>query len=110
MKLNFPDLLLSHTVTIYVQKGIDAQGKPIDSELFSGKCHFERKEGTKRTKDGEYVKAASKVYVKGDIATDQDSIKGYLNIEGVSLNYRIESITKFYNPDKTVHHCELEVI
>lgn len=110
MRLSFPNIMLSHSVTIYVQKGINSQGVPENVVVFSGLCHFERGEGSRRTKDGELVKAASKLYVKGDIAEDQDAMKGYAIIEGTTVKYKIQNLAKFYNTDNSVHHCELEVI
>lgn len=75
---------------------------------YEGRCNLSEKSRTVRGTDGQYVRLASTIHVRGDIAPDMPEFSGSVVINGVTR--KIESVDRPRNPDGTVHHTRLGLI
>lgn len=83
-------------------------------KIYEGRCNFSEKTRVVRNANGEYVKIASALYIKGDIAPELASFTGKVVIKcGGMVKDRemlIETIDRPRNPDGSVHHTRLGLI
>lgn len=75
---------------------------------YNGKCNLSEKSRTIRNADGEYVRLACTLHIKGDIAPNLATFSGKAVVNGKTM--LIESVDRPRNPDGTVHHTRLGLI
>ena len=75
---------------------------------YSGKCNLSDKSRTVRNTNGEYVRLACTLHIKGDIAPGLASFSGKAKVNGKTM--LIESVDRPRNPDGTIHHTRLGLI
>ena len=72
---------------------------------YEGRCNLSEKSRTVRSTNGQYVRLASVIHIKGDIAPALAEFSGSVVVNGVTR--KIESVDRPRNPDGTVHHTRL---
>lgn len=75
---------------------------------YVGKCNLSEKSRTVRSTDGEYVRLACTLHIKGDIAPDLAAFSGKAKVNGKMM--LIETVDRPRNPDGSVHHTRLGLI
>ena len=75
---------------------------------YEGGCNLSEKSRTVRSTNGQHVRLASVVHIKGDIAPALAEFSGSVEINGVTK--KIETVDRPRNPDGTVHHTRLGLI
>jgi hypothetical protein len=75
---------------------------------YEGRCNLSEKSHTVRTINGEYVKLACVLHIKGDIAPDLATFSGKATVNGKEM--LIETVDRPRNPDGTVHHTRLGLV
>ena len=75
---------------------------------YEGGCNLSEKSRTVRSTNGQHVRLASVVHIKGDIAPTLAEFSGSVEINGTTK--KIETVDRPRNPDGTVHHTRLGLI
>jgi hypothetical protein len=75
---------------------------------YEGGCNLSEKSRTVRSTDGQYLRLASVLHIKGDIAPDMPEFSGSAVVNGITR--KIETVDRPRNPDGTVHHTRLGLI
>lgn len=75
---------------------------------YLGKCNLSEKSRTLRNINGEYVRLACVIHIRGDIAPGMSAFSGKVIINGRTM--LIETVDRPRNPDGTVHHTRLGLI
>lgn len=75
---------------------------------YVGGCNLSEKSRTVRNTNGEYVRLACTIHIKGDIAPDLAAFSGKATVNGKTM--RIETADRPRNPDGSVHHTRLGLI
>ena len=75
---------------------------------YRGKCNLSEKSRTVRSTNGQYVRLACVLHIKGDIAPNLPTFSGKATVNGKEM--LIESVDRPRNPDGTVHHTRLGLI
>lgn len=92
---------------------ITADKPSVDGEFevlatYEGGCNLSEKARTVRAADGSYVRLASTIHIKGDIAPGLETFSGRAVVNKQQL--KIETVDRPRNPDGTVHHTRLGLI
>lgn len=75
---------------------------------YEGGCNLSEKSQTVRGNNGQYIRLASVIHIKGDIAPDLPEFSGSVVVNGITR--KIESVARPRNPDGTVHHTRLGLV
>ena len=75
---------------------------------YEGGCNLSEKSRTVRSTNGQYIRLASVLHIKGDIAPDMSEFSGSAVVNGIPR--KIETVDRPRNPDGTVHHTRLGLI
>ena len=75
---------------------------------YEGGCNLSEKSRTVRGTNGQHIRLASVLHIKGDIAPGIPEFAGVAVVNGVSR--KIETVDRPRNPDGTIHHTRLGLI
>ena len=76
---------------------------------YTGECNLSEKSRTVRNLNGQYVRLACVIHIKGDIAPGVDTFSGTVVINN-GKPMQIETVDRPRNPDGTIHHTRLGLI
>lgn len=102
----FPRKLINNSCTVTAQGAMDANGVSTGTAVTKD-CYYEEGVKTIRSPTGEIVARLSLIVILGDVTGLTNENKGAATVEGKTG--KIETIERFYNPDRSVHHIELMV-
>lgn len=104
-----PDRVCRTPVTVQRTEGINRDGSPKNTVIYSGKCFYSEKTYQKLTAEKQLVTLSGEALFNGDIAPDSDTITGNVTIlHGITRE--IYASQKAKNPDGTVNYTRLELI
>ena len=97
-----PKRICTSPITVYRESGLNRDGSPKQTAVFSGKCFYSEKTKQIITLSGEAL-------FNGDIAPDTDVISGEVVVL-TGIRRKIYASEKAKNPDGTVNYTRLELI
>ncbi len=96
-------------ITVYRESGLNRDGSPKQTAVFSGKCFYSEKTKQKITADKQIITLSGEALFNGDIAPDTDVISGEVVVL-TGTRRKIYASEKAKNPDGTVNYTRLELI
>jgi hypothetical protein len=104
-----PDRVCTTPVTVSRTGGLNRDGSPKKTVVFSGKCFYSEKTKQKLTAEKQLITLSGEALFNGDIAPDSDIVTGSVDISS-EIHREIYACEKAKNPDGTVNYTRLELI
>ena len=92
---------------IVLHGGLGDDGGPEEVGRWKGLVNFSEKARRVQDKDGQWVKLAGVIHVKGDILPGVQFDNGEVEVDGVVRN--VVSYSRPRNPDGSVNHTRIEL-
>lgn len=107
-KIVWPKYAENATCTItFEAEGVDTNGGPITSLVWTGHCIVQLKRKKAITKDGKEILSQGSIIAQGDIAPGQSLSSGSVMISGTK--YKINGVTRAVLPDGSIFHTRMEL-
>lgn len=109
MKFPYPTVKTNCDVLVSVSETADVNGASQFGGTYSGKAYRTDHIKWVQTADGKRMQSVGKVIIFGNICPNIEKLTGVITINGIQ-NYLIVAGSRFYNPDSSIHHIELELM